>query len=249
MTVPTERTRRRPRITRILVLLAAGLLPFLSLPKARAGQDSSSEFLQAWLNQQARIKTWSADVVQIRKLKSLVRPLKARGRVWFSHPNRFRWQLGDPPRTIAVRKDDELLIIYPRLKQVERYATGKDIDPAWKQVLALLDVGFPSNAEAFFEQYELLSTRQTRKKWRFELRPAAEAARRLLDRVWVEASKQDFSLLTTELVFPDGSTMRNVFIHRQLNPDLDQALFDFEISEGYQVVNPLERRDRKPSGD
>lgn len=248
MSVPIKRPRCS-LISKIRVLLAAGLLPLLFFPKASAGQDSSSEFLQAWLNQQAKIKTWSADVVQIRKLKSLVRPLKSRGQVWFSHPNRFRWQLGDPPRTIAVRKDDELLIIYPRLKQIERFARSKDIDPAWKQVLALLDVGFPSDAEAFFEQYEILSTRQTKKKWRFELRPAAETARRLLDRVWIEASKKDFSLLATELVFPDGSTMRNEFIHRRLNPDLDEALFDFEIGEGYQVVSPLEKREQKPLED
>jgi outer membrane lipoprotein-sorting protein len=230
-----------PPASGIHAALAACLLLFLISPEVDAGTDSSEEFLNAWLAQQAKVKTWSADVVQIRKLKSLVRPLKSRGQVWFEHPNRFRWQLGDPPRTIAVRKREELLIIYPRLKQVERYSTGDDIDPSWKQVLSLLEVGFPSDAEAFFAQYELLSTKKTKKSWNFELRPAAEAARRLLDRVWVEASRRDFSLMATELVFPDGSTMRNEFIRRRLNPDLDEALFDFEIDEGYQVVNPLKR--------
>jgi outer membrane lipoprotein-sorting protein len=233
----------------IHTVLTACLLLFLILPEVQAGTDSSEEFLNQWLAQQAQVKTWSADVVQIRKLKSLVRPLKSRGQVWFEQPNRFRWQLGDPPRTIAVRKEEELLIIYPRLKQVERYSTGEEIDPAWKQVLSLLEVGFPSDAEAFFAQYELLSTKKTKKSWKFELRPAAEAARRLLDRVWVEASRRDFSLMATELVFPDGSTMRNEFIRRRLNPDLDKALFQFEIDEGYQVVNPLEKNNQRQSAD
>ena len=66
-------------------------------------------------------------------------------------------------------------------------------------------------------------------------------ARKLLDRVTVEISTRDFSPLATELVFPDGSTMKNEFIHRRLNPDLDEALFDFEIEEGYTVVNPLQK--------
>ena len=233
-----------PLAKEIHAVLAASLLLFLIAPEVDAGTDSSEEFLNAWLAQQAQVKTWSADVVQIRKLKSLVRPLKSRGQVWFEQPNRFRWQLGDPARTIAVRKEEELLIIYPRLKQVERYSTGDDIDPSWKQVLSLLEVGFPSDADAFFAQYELLSTKKTKKSWKFELRPAAEAARRLLDRVWVEASRRDFSLMATELVFPDGSTMRNEFIRRRLNPDLDEALFDFEIDEGYQVVNPLEKNNQ-----
>jgi outer membrane lipoprotein-sorting protein len=233
----------------IHLIVAAALLLFLFVPEVDAGTDSSEEFLNAWLAQQAQVKTWSADVVQIRKLKSLVRPLKSRGQVWFEQPNRFRWQLGDPPRTIAVRKEEELLIIYPRLKQAERYSTGDDIDPAWKQVLSLLEVGFPSDAEAFFAQYQLLSTKKTKKSWKFELRPAAELARRLLDRVWVEASRRDFSLMATELVFPDGSTMRNEFIRRRLNPDLEEGLFDFEIDKGYQVVNPLEKNNQgRPEG-
>jgi outer membrane lipoprotein-sorting protein len=233
----------------IHAVLAASLLLLPISPEVDASTDSSEEFLRAWLAQQAHVRTWSADVVQIRKLKSLIRPLKSRGQVWFEHPNRFRWQLGDPPRTIAIRKEEELLIIYPRLKQVERYSTGEDVDPSWKQVLSLLEVGFPSDAEAFFAQYELLSTKKTKKSWMFELRPAAEAARRLLDRVRVEASRRDFSLMATELVFPDGSTMRNEFIRRRLNPDLDKALFHFEIEEGYQVVNPLEGNNRGQSAD
>jgi hypothetical protein len=150
--------------------------------------------------------------------------------------------LGDPPRTIAVRKDEELLIIYPRLKQIERFAAGEDVDPAWKQVLALLEVGFPSDPETFFSRYELVRTARLKKSWKFELRPAAKVARKLLDRVTVEISTRDFSLLATELIFPDGSTMKNQFIHRRLNPDLDEGLFDFKIEEGYTVVNPLQKK-------
>ena len=79
------------------------MMILISSAEAGTDTDSSREFLNAWMDQQAKIKTWSADVVQIRNLKSLTRPLKSRGQVWFLQPNRFRWQLGDPPRTIAVR--------------------------------------------------------------------------------------------------------------------------------------------------
>jgi outer membrane lipoprotein-sorting protein len=231
------------------ILPAVLLLILLSSAEAGTDTDSSREFLNTWLDQQAKIKTWSADVVQIRNLKSLVRPLKSRGQVWFLQPNRFRWQLGDPPRTIAVRKNDELLIIYPRLKQIERFAGGEDIDPAWKQVLALLEVGFPSDAETFFSRYQLVRTTRLKKSWKFELRPAAEMARKLLDRVMLEISTRDFTLLATELIFPDGSTMKNEFIHRRLNPELDEGLFDFEIEEGYTVVNPLQKDKQGRSAD
>src|SRR5438477_12655952 len=77
--------------------------------------------LTRWLNAQTNIQTWSADFVQTRTLKSLVQPLTATGHVWFAMPNRFRWELGNPAKTIAVRAPQELLIFYPRLKRVERF--------------------------------------------------------------------------------------------------------------------------------
>jgi outer membrane lipoprotein-sorting protein len=244
----SAKPRRFLLAEKVCAPLMIGLVLLLFSSRGSAGNASSEELLKTWLEQQGRVKTWSADVVQIRKLKSLSRPLKSRGRVWFLQPNRFRWQLGDPPRTIAIRKQDELLVVYPKLKQVERYSTGEAVDPAWKQVLALLEVGFPSDSETFFARYKLVSGTQSKKSWEFLLRPAAKEAQRLLEEIRVKVSARDFSLLATELVFPDGSTMRNEFIHRKLNPAVDETLFDFEIGEEYQVVNPLEKGRRQPSG-
>ena len=62
----------------------------------------------------------------------------------------------------------------------------------------------------------------------------------------VEISSRDFGLLSTELVFPDGSTMKNLFVHRQMNPELDKTLFDFDAGEGYTIVDPLQQR--RPEG-
>jgi outer membrane lipoprotein-sorting protein len=223
-------------------LLLARLLPALVILQAIAQTSDPREMLDTWLEKQAQVRTWSADVVQSRKLKSLVHPLESRGRVWFAQPNRFRWQLGDPPRTIAVRTGDELLIVYPRLKQLERYPLTDAIDPAWKQALALLEVGFPSDPQRFLAQYELVSATASDSVWGFELRPSGNAARRLIERVRLEVSSEDFTLLATELEFPDGSTMRNQFSHHRLNAELDPSLFDVDASKDYEVVSPLEER-------
>ena len=136
--------------------------------------------LDEWLAKQAEIKTWTANVVQTRKIKSLVRPLESQGQVWFVQPNQFRWQLGNPPRTIAVRTQQELQIIYPKLKQVERYPFDNITDPAMQQALALLEVGFPTDPEYFHARYELLSVITTGEVHQVELQPKDKQARRLL---------------------------------------------------------------------
>src|SRR5438132_7391159 len=103
----------------------------------------SNSLLATWLAHQPNIQTWSADFVQTRALKSLTQPLTATGHVWFAEPNRFRWELGNPPRTIAVRAPNEMLVIYPLLKRVERFPLTGSQTGQWRHALALLATRFP----------------------------------------------------------------------------------------------------------
>ena len=203
--------------------------------------DDNDEIIAQWLARQGEVKTWAAEVTQTRQLRSLTRPLESQGQVWFAQPNRFRWQLGSPPRTIAVRTADELLVAYPRLRQLERYPMTGELDESWRQVLALLEVGFPSDAETFHASYEVLSVTASGERWLLELRPAARQARRLIERVRVELVAESFELAATELEFPDGSTMRNDFSGHRTDPELEASIFELD-AEGYDVVNPLDRQ-------
>lgn len=207
------------------LVLFAGLLTFANA----FGEDAAgTASLDGWLEQQAQIKSWSADVLQTRKLESLSHPLRSEGRVWFVQPNWFRWELGSPPRTIAVRSGDELVVAYPRLKRVERYSYHDQEDPSLRQALALLEVGLPSDPAAFRARYELTSTHRVADTMEFELQPADAAARRLIEAIRLEVGAVDMRLLATELVFPDGSKLRNEFSNYRLDPPLDPDLFSTE---------------------
>ena len=74
-----------------------------------ASAAETNALLSTWFAAQTNIQTWSADFLQTRTLKSLTQPLTATGHVWFAAPNRFRWELGNPTQTIAVRGADEML--------------------------------------------------------------------------------------------------------------------------------------------
>lgn len=223
----------------LLLLLA---LPGLTPTSANA-EPTPDEVLDTWLTKQASFKTWSADVTQTRKLKSLVRPLVSEGKVYFRQPNQFRWVLGDPPKTLAVRMDDALVIVYPRLKQAERYAYGDVADESLRQALALLDVGFPNDVTTFREQYDLLSaTKAENDRWSIELRPKSKEAQRIIGTIRLEVGGEDYLLFVTEVAFPDGSTMTNTFSGHELNPELDDALFSVELDDSYEMVDPLKKQ-------
>lgn len=219
-------------------MILGWLLCFMTFNAAAVDDEA---LLDEWLTKQVAINTWTADVVQTRKIKSLFRPLESKGQVWFVQPNQFRWQLGDPPRTIAVRTQEELVIAYPKLKQLERYPFDNISNPAMQQALALLEVGFPSDPERFHERYELLSVNTIGEVRQFELQPKDKQARRLLAKVRLDVSSSDLTLLATELEFPDGSTMRNAFSEHMLNVELDASLFQIDAGE-YQIVEPLQGR-------
>src|SRR5262249_11440683 len=139
------------------------------------------------------------------------RPLTASGHVWFAAPNRFRWELGNPPQTIAVRAAQELLVLYPRLKRVERFPlTGNQAGP-WRDALALLEAGFPRSEAELASQYDILSQEVQNGSGRLVLQPKSASARRMIPRIEIGFDTGDFSLRSTELQFADGSSMRNDF--------------------------------------
>jgi len=174
-------------------------------------------------------------------LKSLAQPLKATGHVWFAAPNRFRWELGHPAQTIAVRGPDEMLVIYPRLKHVERYPLTGDQAGQWKDVMKLLEAGFPRSEAEMEAQYNILAQHVTGDVCELTLQPKSATARKMMPQIKIGFSITDSSLRSTELQFADGSIMRNDFKNPELNPKLDESLFTPKIESDYEVVQPFSK--------
>src|SRR5215831_3981200 len=201
-------------------LFVLGLI-LLTAAAFRTRATETDSVLSSWLRSQTNIQSWSADVIQTRTFKSLVQPLTATGHVWFAAPNRFRWELGTPPETIAVRATNEMLVIYPRLKHVERYPlTGNQTGP-WQDALALLEAGFPRSEAEMQSRLKIVSERITNQICELTLEPKSAAARRLMPQIKIAFATNDITLKGTELQFADGSTMKNDFINPILNPKIE----------------------------
>jgi len=190
---------------------------------SQVGSDAA--LVDSWLTASSKVRSWSADFVQTRRLKTLARPLTAEGRVWFEAPNSFRWELGNPPRTIAVRNPKEMLVIYPRLKRAERYPAEDKVQNSWSEALALLQVAWVQSRSEFDERYRLLSMTPKEKNLELLLEPRSKAAQKLIRKIKIEVSISDFAPRATELEFADGSLLRNDFSNCEVNPSIDSELF------------------------
>lgn len=197
--------------------------------------------LSRWFQQQTNVQTWSAGFVQTRQLKTLSRPLESTGQVWFAAPNRFRWELGTPAQTIALRTTNELYVIYPRLKRAERYPLSPEATGPWRDALTLLEAGFPRDRAELESRFEITSQAITNELCVLTLQPKSAGARKLMPQLRIGFATNDFSLRLTELQFADGSTLRNDFTNSVLNAPLDETRFTPALGSAIQVTEPLKR--------
>jgi outer membrane lipoprotein-sorting protein len=225
----------RSHLARRLNLLAATLL--LTATTARAVDTNA--VLDGWFAAQAAVRNVSADFTQTRMLKTLVRPLTAPGHLSFAPPSQFRWELGRPAQTIAVRHGDDMYVVYPRLKRAEHYPLGASAPREWRDAMSLLDAGFPQTRAEFQTQFQIQSLAKTNGTWRLILQPRQADARELMPDLQVYLNTNDYSLAATELNFVDGSRMRNDFTNIVINGPMDEKIFQWQPPADFTVTDPF----------
>lgn len=227
-------------LARRYAICLAALAIFTSMLAASGVTPEEQSVVSAWLRNQTNVHTWQADLTQTRMLKTFTTPLSSTGRVWFVAPSQFRWELGN--QTIAVRQADQMLVIYPKLKRVERYPLAGDEMGRWKDTLSLLEAGFPRNEKELESRFKILSIASSTNLCEMTLQPRSAAARKMMPQLKIAFDTRNYSLRATELQFADGSTMRNDFFNEKLNQPADASLFDPKIEPDFKIVEPLRQR-------
>jgi outer membrane lipoprotein-sorting protein len=221
---------------RIFVLFAV----ICTSPVCSDAADSNTA-LSTWLDAQKEIHSWSADFMQTRRFKTLTQPLMESGKVWFAEPNRFRWELGHPPKTIAVRATNEMLLLYPLLKRAERYPLNSTAPGPWRDALALLEAGFPRSQSEMESKFRIASQAVTNDICNLVLQPKSATARKMMPQIEISFDLKNRTLRATELQFADGSSLRNDFTNAVLNPKLDDSMFTPPVPPDFKVVEPLKQ--------
>jgi outer membrane lipoprotein-sorting protein len=215
---------------------------FLILGGNLARAEDTNGLLNAWLESQKDLKTWTADLTQTRHLKALAEPLKAEGRVWFSAPSTFRWELGQPARTVAVRNGPDMWLVSPQLKRAEHYPLDGSATGPWRDAMALLESGFPRDAATFRSQYDLRAFTRTNDLCQLALTPRQPAAREMIPSVTVVFSIETKNLVATELTLADGSVLRNDFRSVKVNPEIDPQVFASPDTNQFKITEPWKKR-------
>jgi outer membrane lipoprotein-sorting protein len=211
---------RWPALASILLLIAP--------PTARAGADPAP--LEAWVRQQAKIRSLQADFTQERRLPSLKRPVTTKGRLAFRRPGFFRWELGTPPTTIAAADGSSLILADTAKMRARRIPLDS---PEARRFTLLAGDAFAS-LEAFRKAFELRESRMDNGTYQATLRPLDRRMRSKIPWVFLTIAPAESKLLAMEIELSDGSRIRSLFTRTRINPELPDSRFHLDLS-GYKV--------------
>ena len=217
------------------------LLPFLLLAAGLAGPLDAADApdlapVKRWQARQEELHTLQADFTQTRSYKNLRDPLAAPGHVWYNAPGSFRWEIGDPAKTVVLRKGENYYVITPGKKRAERTPTALLGGPGNARRMPMMDFPFARNFEDFTRRFEVVSISTDGDRCHLEVLPRDAQAKNALASIRIDFDTGTGYLLAFEFVTRDGSSMRNEFSNVRINQKIDPHQFDYDFT-GYEVVD------------
>lgn len=222
------------RNLRFLLPAAVFLLGF-PVPPASAAPEPDLTPVKAWIAKSATLKTLIADFKQERYLRTVKKPLESTGRVWIRAGGAFRWQVGDPPKIVAVLEPQgEFTVINDAKKTAEIFSPQALEKDQAGQSLAFLRAGFPSSLAAFQEKFEITQIVPDGDWDRVEMKPAGGEGSFAVRKMGMYLHRERHTLGSMQVYLRDGSWIDTRFLSTQENPEIPAALFQPDLS-AYRV--------------
>ena len=150
-------------------------------------------------------------------------------------PDWFRWELGDPPKTIIIGAPGGITVIQPGKMRAERKPLEAPGSPGSSEALGMIRFPGGGSFEEFQRRVQVLAITASGSKCHLEMLPRDASARRL------SAIKLDFDThtghwISFEIVTREGSSILNEFSNVEINPKIEKGIFDFDLT-GYKVTD------------
>ena len=213
----------------LAVLVAGGLLFASPQPSG-----SDLKFLKQWIAKQADIRTVSADFTQTRTLHTLRSPLVSSGRLWFMAPDWFRWELGDPPKTIIIGTPKGVTVIQPGKKRATRNASAGPGGLPDSGPLGMMRLPGGGSFEEFQRKVQVLAFDSSKTSCHLEMLPRDAA--RGLSAIKLEFDTATGDWISLEILTREGSSIRNAFSNVRVNPKLEKQLFEYDLT-GFKITD------------
>ncbi len=182
--------------------------------------------LDTWLKRQAEIKTLEATFTQERKLPALKQPVSTRGKLSFARPDRVRWQLGEPPATVAFSDGTSFTLVDYTAKTARVVAADS---PRAARFSVLTGKGF-STIGNFAASFEVAEHRIDSGIHQFTLKPRDRKLRSQIPWLFLSIDPKTNNLSAMEMEFRDRSRVKTVFDKPEIGSNLPDSLFKPDLT-------------------
>ena len=192
--------------------------------------------VKKWLARQDEFRNVQADFTQTRSLRALRSPIAVPGHLCFSTPNSLRWELGEPAKTVVLRKGDTYLLIQPAKNKAQRLSAGSVAKEGGARGFAMMEFPLAKDFGEFNRKFEILAVNTEGNHCHLEILPRDAQARKFLSALKIDFDTATGHMLSFEMATKDGSSMRNEFSNVRVNQKIDRHVFDYDLT-GYEVVD------------
>jgi len=215
------------------------LLPLLLLALAHTNQAAEPMDLapvKKWIARQDEFRSVQADFTQTRALRALRSPVASPGRITFAVPSLLRWELGEPAKTIVIRKGKDYLLIQPSKKKAEHIPASNIGQEGGAKGFAMMEFPLATDFPDFNRKFEILAVSTEGTRCHLEILPRDAQARKFLSALKIDFDTRTSHMISFEMVTRDGSSMRNEFSNVRVNEKIDRRVFEFDLT-GYDVTD------------
>lgn len=155
----------------------------------------------------------------------------SRGVVYFTQPDRIRWQYAEPDRSATVINGTVGWSVFPDIEQVQKFELEGS---RTNKVLSI--VGFGRCNVPLTESFDISLSRGKKGTFVLNMRPTDEDITPYFSGVNLTLDGEDYLPRQIELQERSGDVLRFLFSDLQKDIELEPALFEYKVPDGYEVV-------------
>ncbi len=219
---------RLPHATFAALIFLSSAIPISSVLSA----DGDMKIVEKWLGSNSGIRSIKVNFSQTRTMKTLKVPVSSSGTLWVDYGSgKFRWQTGNPPKTLVTGKGSDIVIVRPPAKKYERRRGGSGSSSG----MAAMPKNFPRSVAEFKRKYRLLSVDTKSSSYEIKAQPLGSAGRGV-NSFTFKVEKDKHRLLGMSISMKDGSWINTRFTNVQPNAPTPSSLFTPDL-KGYKETS------------
>ena len=209
----------------------ASLVAALPLCASDAVAADADGVVEAWLAGQADLRSLTAEFTQERRLREGRRPIVSEGTFSFEAPGAFRWQLGEPPVTVAVQEQGgDLVVANLKRKRATVYPPESLEKEEAAMGFSFVEAGFPETLAEFEKNFTVQGVESKDGIYHVTVKINDRRTSIGLRKMVFFIADGSFELRGFYLRFRDSSSVTMRFSGVKKNPDLPEEAFELDLT-------------------